>query len=196
MISFEFHLKKGITDPRNLAVSGVFEPISFSVRIVGQVGRTRYCLCDGHFQKSVLRICPYAVPDKIFELTLFLDFIDRGTRSPPFIRHRRRSGLFKVNNAFGIVGRPCCGARCAPCRQRGCVAHRPLPLAPLPSSATGGGRVALPTSYARRTHNPDRRSRLALRSKKNEAHPFGWTSLFLASCTEKDIGLFTALCLC
>ena len=37
---------------------------------------------------------------------------------------------------------PCCGARCAPCRRRGCVAHRPRPLARLPSSATGGGRLA------------------------------------------------------
>ena len=36
----------------------------------------------------------------------------------------------------------CCGARCAPCRRRGCVAHRPLPLAPLPPPATGGGRLA------------------------------------------------------
>ena len=31
------------------------------------------------FTKNVLRISPFAVPDKIFGLTHFLDFIDRGT---------------------------------------------------------------------------------------------------------------------
>ena len=36
----------------------------------------------------------------------------------------------------------CCGARCAPCRRRGCVAHRPLPLARLLPPATGGSRLA------------------------------------------------------
>ena len=38
------------------------------------------CLCDEHLQGLVLRIYPFAVPDKIFGLALFLDFIDRGTR--------------------------------------------------------------------------------------------------------------------
>ena len=36
----------------------------------------------------------------------------------------------------------CCGARCAPCRQCGRVAHRPLPLARLLPPATGGSRLA------------------------------------------------------
>ena len=36
----------------------------------------------------------------------------------------------------------CCGARCAPCRRCGRVAHRPQPLAQLPFSAPGGGRIA------------------------------------------------------
>ena len=36
----------------------------------------------------------------------------------------------------------CCGARCAPCRRRGCVAHRPRPLAQVASSATGGAPIA------------------------------------------------------
>ena len=31
---------------------------------------------------------------------------------------------------------PCCGALCAPWRQSACVAHRPLPLAQVASSAT------------------------------------------------------------
>ena len=36
-----------------------------------------------------------------------------------------------------LVPVSCCGARCAPCRRSGCVAHRPLPLARVASSATG-----------------------------------------------------------
>ncbi len=36
----------------------------------------------------------------------------------------------------------CCGARCAPCRRCGCVAHRPLPLARVASSATGSAPLA------------------------------------------------------
>ena len=40
----------------------------------------------------------------------------------------------------------CCGARCAP-RLFASVAHRPLPLAQLPYSATGGGRIAPQLCY-------------------------------------------------
>ena len=36
----------------------------------------------------------------------------------------------------------CCGARCAPCRQCGCVAHRPRPLTRLLPPAAGGSRLA------------------------------------------------------
>ena len=36
----------------------------------------------------------------------------------------------------------CCGARCAPCRRRGCVAHRPRPLARLLPPAIGGSQLA------------------------------------------------------
>jgi hypothetical protein len=36
---------------------------------------------------------------------------------------------------------PCCGARCAPCRRRGCVAHRPQPLTRLLSPAAGSSRL-------------------------------------------------------
>ena len=36
----------------------------------------------------------------------------------------------------------CCGARCAPCRRSGCVAHRPLPLAQVAPPATGGAPLA------------------------------------------------------
>ena len=36
----------------------------------------------------------------------------------------------------------CCGARCAPFRRRGCVAHRPRPLTQVASSATGGAPIA------------------------------------------------------
>ena len=36
----------------------------------------------------------------------------------------------------------CCGARCAPCWRRSCVAHRPRPLAQAASSATGGAPIA------------------------------------------------------
>ena len=46
----------------------------------------------------------------------------------------------------------CCGARCAPCRRCGCVTHRPLPLAQVASSATGGAPIA-----------PHRRTRNSLR---------------------------------
>jgi len=35
-----------------------------------------------------------------------------------------------------------CGARCAPCRRSGCVAHRPRQLAQVASSATGGAPIA------------------------------------------------------
>ena len=41
-----------------------------------------------------------------------------------------------------LVSVSCCGARCAPCRWRGCVAHRPLPLARVASSATGSAPLA------------------------------------------------------
>lgn len=52
-----------------------------TVWFFGCGGRTRFCLCDGQFQKMVLRISPFAVPEKIIGLTLFLDFFDRGTQS-------------------------------------------------------------------------------------------------------------------
>jgi len=55
-------LKNGKKNPETAQVSGFFEPISFSVRNVGWVGRTRIGLCDGHLQESVLRISPVAVP--------------------------------------------------------------------------------------------------------------------------------------
>ena len=31
----------------------------------------------------------------------------------------------RYHSASGMIGWPACGARCAPCRRRGCVAHRP-----------------------------------------------------------------------
>ena len=37
------------------------------------------CLCDEHLRQSVLRISPFAVPEKIIGLTLTLDFFDRCT---------------------------------------------------------------------------------------------------------------------
>ena len=37
------------------------------------------CLCDEHLRQSVLRISPFAVPEKSFGLTHFLAFFDRGT---------------------------------------------------------------------------------------------------------------------
>ena len=44
---------------------------------------------------------------------------------------------------------PCCGARHLRRRRSGFLICRPLPLAPLPSSATGGGRVAPPCQGSR-----------------------------------------------
>ena len=41
-----------------------------------------------------------------------------------------------------LVPVSCCGARCAPCRQCGCVAHRPRPLARVASSASGSAPLA------------------------------------------------------
>ena len=56
---------------------------------------------------------------------------------------------------IGNMPASCCGARCAPWRRSARVAHRPLPLAPLPFSATGGGRVAPPQNEeARRLCRP------------------------------------------
>jgi len=45
--------------------------------------------------------CPFAVPEKIFGLALFLDFFDRGTAIPlSFIRHRRRKEVCTLNALF------------------------------------------------------------------------------------------------
>ena len=49
-------------NPETVVVSGFSEPISFSVRIVGWVGRIRIGLCDGHVQSLVLRISLVGVP--------------------------------------------------------------------------------------------------------------------------------------
>ena len=82
------------------------------------------------------------------------------TRSAPSSRPRRQShrspeshlrfdSVVAKNNpiaprgAMGLlVPLSCCGARCAPCRRCGCVAHRPLPLALLLPPAPGGSRIA------------------------------------------------------
>ena len=50
----------------------------------------------------------------------------------------------KLTQAEGVGAKvlSCCGARCAPFRRRGCVAHRPRPLAQVASSATGGAPIA------------------------------------------------------
>ena len=52
------------------------------------------------------------------------------------------SGETRTRGILGFAA--CCGARCAPCRRRGCVAHRPRPLAHLALSATGSARLAPP----------------------------------------------------
>ena len=46
------------------------------------------------------------MPDKIFGLTLFLDFFDRGTQSPCPASATYQAGrdFYKVNNAKGVVG--------------------------------------------------------------------------------------------
>ena len=104
---FNLALKNGTKNPETVVVSGLSEPISFSVRNVGRVGRTRFCLCDGHLLSLVLRISPVGVPGE------------------------------------------CPRRRCA------FVPRRPRPLAQVASSATGGAPIAPPTSYARRSHNPE-----------------------------------------
>ena len=65
-------------NPETVVVSGFSEPISFSVRIVGCGGRIRFCLCDGHLQKPVLRISPVAVPYIFGGGHSRLENIDRG----------------------------------------------------------------------------------------------------------------------
>ena len=95
------------------------------------------------------------------------------------ICHRQRSPFLGEQCLFGIVGWPCCGARCAPRPRRAVVAHRPLPLARLPSSATGSGRLAPPTSYARRTHNRDGSCEACCHNQKET--PSGWMG-FLFGC--------------
>ena len=47
---------------------------------------------------------------------------------------------YTAKEIWGLAA--CCGARYLPCRQSGFVSYRPLPLALLPLSATGGGRIA------------------------------------------------------
>jgi len=76
----------------------------------------------------------------------------------------------------------CCGTRCAPCRQSGCVAHRPRPLARVAVSAPGGAplapyllRYAQPVS--RRTKNTQHRYNSGRRSQKKTTRLGG---LFLA----------------
>jgi len=73
-------------------------------------------------------------------------------------------------------------------RRSGLASCRPLPLARLPFSAPGGGRLAPPTSYARRSHNPAVAQGLLCKPEKRKItiRLDGHFS-FLASCTEKDI---------
>ncbi len=66
---------------------------------------------------------------------------------PPLTR-----GLARPKGVTGgekILSLPCCGARCAPWRRSACVAHRPLPLALVASSAAGGAPIAPPPSKIR-----------------------------------------------
>ena len=58
-----------------------------------------------------------------------------------------RAGSIKVNNTKGVVGfSPVAVTRWAPCRQSGCVAHRPRPLAQVALSATGSAPIAPPST--------------------------------------------------
>ena len=112
----------------------------------------------------------FAVPDKIFGLTLFLDFIDRCTpmallHLPPAAqRHWAKFSLASPvqigisNKKSAIPGgmtvfiwwQPaaaiCCYPVAVPCEnfapQSGLVFCRPLPLALIASSATGGAPIA------------------------------------------------------
>ena len=43
-------------------------------------------------------------------------------------------GSFASTWVAAPISFSCCGTRCVPCRRRGCVAYRPLPLAQRPSS--------------------------------------------------------------
>ena len=83
MISFELRLEKWYEKTQKpLWFLGFPNRYLFRfAMLVGSAGLD-LCLCDGHLQSSILRIYPFAVPDKIFGLTLFLDFIDRGTQIP------------------------------------------------------------------------------------------------------------------
>ena len=110
-------------NPETVVVSGFSEPISFSVRIVGWVGKSRIGLCDGHVQSLVLRIslvgvpgallaewffrivsaARFAVPDKIFGLTLSLDFIDRCTALRSL--HLPPAALPSLTQRATLVGR-------------------------------------------------------------------------------------------
>ena len=123
----------GSENPKTTTVSGFSKPISFSVRNVGRVGRTRYIIfVTDSCKKSVLRIYPVAVP----------------------------------------------GRSCA--RRSGLASCRPLPLARLPPPAPGGGRLAPPTSCARRSHNLMVAAKHAAITKENTTR-FGWCFLWLVA---------------
>ena len=74
--------------------------------------------------------------------------LSQGSLQPPFEEGRGTAlaveGLAK-NARIDRTAATCCGARCASCRQSGCVAHRPLPLAQVALSATGGASFAPPS---------------------------------------------------
>ena len=63
-----------------------------------------------------------------------------------------------------------------PWRRSACVPRRPRPLAPLPSPATGGGRVSPPTSYARRSHNLSDSCEACYHNQRKT--PPGWVVFF------------------
>ena len=84
----------------------------------------------------------------------------------------------------------CCGARCAPCRRCGFVAHRPRSLAPLPSSATGSGRVApylLRYAQSVKRQAADPRFFGASAPKKSQKKTTQTGGLFLSFVSEKEL---------
>ena len=82
----------------------------------------------------------------------------------------------------------CCGARPARRLRETLLTVRPLPLAPLPASATGGGRVAPHRTVAIDCSN------LTLLHTNNKTHPDGWVLLLAEAVRfELTVGLTPSL---
>jgi len=92
----------------------------------------------------------------------------------------RRNPVFVWLRGKDLIGRPP-GYRFAPaCGTRKNLRafaflrfFRPLRCVRLPLSATGGGRLSYPTSYARRPHNPESSPPVLLLKRKKGSHPIG-----------------------